>query len=48
MGIRSVTAVSDHSLQLEYDTPAQEPVTLMLDFEMGTKALVGAEVSYTI
>jgi len=48
MGIRSVTAASEHSLHLEYDTPNQSPVTLMLDFEMGTRALIGAEVSYRV
>lgn len=44
MGIKSVTAVSDTELHLEYDAPDQS-VVLMLAFDPVTKRLVNAQAS---
>jgi len=45
MGIKSVTAVSDTELHLEYDARDQS-VVLMLAFDPLTKRLVNAQVSH--
>lgn len=47
LGIRSVQAVSDTELHLEYDVP-QGPVILIMKFDELTKRLADAAVSFNL
>ncbi|KAK1925016.1 hypothetical protein DB88DRAFT_487631 [Papiliotrema laurentii] len=47
MGIRSVTAVADNELHLEYDVADGDPIILKLAFDPATRALSNAEVEGT-
>lgn len=48
MGIRSVTAVADNELHLEYDVADGDPIILKLAFDPATRALSNAEVRLMI
>jgi hypothetical protein len=45
LGIRTVQAISENSIQLEYDVADRGVVTLLLEYDPSTHRLVDARVS---
>jgi len=45
LGIRSVQAISENTIQLEYDIPERGIVTLLLEYDQSTRRLADARVS---
>lgn len=45
LGIRSVIPISETTVQLEYDIPSSNPITLLLEYDPLSRRLVDASVS---
>lgn len=45
LGIRTVMPISETSVQLEYDIPSSNPITLLLEYDPVSRRLVDASVS---
>lgn len=44
LGIRNVTPISETTVQLEYDIPSSNPITLLLEYDPLSRRLVDASV----
>lgn len=45
LGIRTVTAINETTVQLEYDIPNRNPITLLMEYDPLSRRLVDASVS---
>ena len=45
LGIRTVIPISETTVQLEYDIPSSNPITLLLEYDPLSRRLVDASVS---
>jgi hypothetical protein len=48
LAVRTVTAINETTVQLEYDIPNRNPITLLLEYDPLTRRLVEASVSLVL